>query len=83
MKMTRLILIITILCTIFVIGVRTPESYEEGSITGGGTIKGKVTFKGEVPMRKVSGTSLNRERKTLVKPISEMLSGLASGILTG
>jgi hypothetical protein len=56
MKMTRLILIITILCTIFVIGVRTPESYEEGSITGGGTIKGKVTFKGEVPMRKVVPT---------------------------
>ncbi|HYQ48474.1 MAG TPA: hypothetical protein VEP69_05370 [Thermodesulfovibrionales bacterium] len=49
-------LAVTLLCAAFLIGVRPTDAYEEGAVSGGGTIKGKVTFHGEIPMRKVIPT---------------------------
>jgi hypothetical protein len=56
MNITRCIVIVLILCGIFAVGVYTPEAYEEGPVSGGGTIKGKVTYQGEIPMRKIIPT---------------------------
>ncbi len=54
-KLSR-VLVVPLLCAIFFAGARVAGAYEEVAVSGGGTIKGKVTFQGEVPMRKVVPT---------------------------
>jgi len=47
---------VSMLCVVFFAGMPAADAYEEGAVSNGGTIKGKVTFQGEVPMRKVIPT---------------------------
>lgn len=56
MKRTGLIVIAAIISGMLLIGAHRSAAYEEGAVSSGGTIKGKVTFKGEAPMRKIIPT---------------------------
>ncbi|NJD57529.1 MAG: hypothetical protein FIA94_14160 [Nitrospirae bacterium] len=47
---------VSFLCVVFFAGVPAADAYEEGAVSNSGTIKGKVSFHGEIPMRKVIPT---------------------------
>jgi len=42
--------------TTFVFAAQSSEAYQEAPVTGGGTIKGKIFYKGDVPIRTVVPT---------------------------
>ncbi len=56
MKKLRIVVTASVLFTVFCLFAPAVQSYEEGAVSGGGTIKGKVIFNGNVPMRKIIPT---------------------------